>query len=61
MDRQSCFVENRLPSLDGLRAVSICMVVIAHCSGKISESGGDRSLKRRIVQSIHLATVVSDD
>ena len=26
---------NRLPSLDGLRAVSICMVVIGHCSSTI--------------------------
>jgi peptidoglycan/LPS O-acetylase OafA/YrhL len=26
----------RLPSLDGLRAVSICMVVIGHCSGTVT-------------------------
>lgn len=28
--------DGRLPSLDGLRAVSICMVVIGHCSGTVT-------------------------
>jgi len=38
----------RIPSLDGLRAVSICMVVIGHCSGTM----GDLGYQTRMVLSV---------
>jgi peptidoglycan/LPS O-acetylase OafA/YrhL len=41
MDKQENieFSTKRLPSLDGLRAVSICMVVIGHCRGTVPGLG----------------------